>query len=156
LSFHRPSPDGSSRPPGKRKRLAADISTTTHARIGRGCLSLETELADVLKFLIGLVGVIAIMMGLAWAFTGNDFFIYKYFAPQYEQTRRDVFKGSEAYREGVLQELSQMHLDYIKGTPEQKAAISSIVMHRISYFDTKLLTPELRDFIAEVRNEQSK
>jgi hypothetical protein len=113
-------------------------------------------MGDVVKFIATLLGIVVLMLCIGWAFTGNNFFLYKYFAPQYEQVRREVFKGSEAYREGMLQELSQMHLDYIKGTTEQKAAIASVVMHRVAYFDTKLLTPELREFIAEVRNEQTK
>ena len=35
---------------------------------------------------------IIIVLGLSWLFTGNDFFLYRYFGPKTEQVRRDIYK----------------------------------------------------------------
>ena len=43
-----------------------------------------TILAGVLAFILFIV----LMLGLGWIATGNDFFLYKYFAPKQEAVRR--------------------------------------------------------------------
>src|SRR5271157_1542722 len=83
---------------------------------------------DILFFaLIGAM-VVIIGLGLAWIVQGNDFFMYRYFAPKQEQVRREVFEQSKAYNDGMIQELRTMQLDYIKGTKEQKDGMRSVIL----------------------------
>ena len=58
---------------------------------------------------IGLIiAFFVLMFGLTWAVQGNDFFMYKVFAPKYEQVRRTTFEQSKAYNQGMVQELQNM------------------------------------------------
>ena len=54
---------------------------------------------------------IILLLGLGWLVTGNDFFLFKVFAPKYEQVRRETFEQSKAYNQGMIQELQNMQFD---------------------------------------------
>lgn len=104
-------------------------------------------------FLTGILVIIGIL-GLGWVATGNDFFLYKYFAPKYEQVRRETFEESKAYRQGMIQELQNMQLEYVKATPEQKQVLASVILHRIADFDEKALPPDLWKFVIDLKRDQ--
>jgi hypothetical protein len=106
--------------------------------------------------LICFAGFIAIILGVTWIFQGNDFFLYRYFAPKYEQTRRDVFEQSKAYRQGMVMELQSMRFQYEQASPEHKEALASIILHRSADFDPEAMPPDLRSFIAGLRNPSTK
>lgn len=95
------------------------------------------------------------ILGLGWVIQGNDFFLYKTFAPKYEAVRRDTFEQSKAYNQGMAQELSSARLDYIKGDKEQKQAIRSLVLHRVAGYDVNMLHDDsLVDFINQLKQAQ--
>ena len=105
---------------------------------------------DILFFaLIGAM-VVIIGLGLAWIVQGNDFFMYRYFAPKQEQVRREVFEQSKAYNDGMIQELRTMQLDYIKGTKEQKDGMRSVILHKISGYPEDNLPSDLKQFVHEL------
>lgn len=96
-----------------------------------------------------LVGII----GLAWIIQGNDWFMYRVFAPRYEAVRRETFEQSKAYRQGMEQELQNMQFEYIKADAKHKAALASIILHRAADYDEALMSSDLRRFISELRTE---
>lgn len=107
---------------------------------------------------IGMVAAaIIVLLGLTWLFQGNDFFLYKTFAPKYEQVRRETFEQSKAYNQGMIQELSNMQFEYVKAAPEHKAALASIILHRTADFDLEQaqVPADLRAFIADLRKQRS-
>ena len=101
------------------------------------------------------VGVLVVigLLGVTWLAQGNDFSLYRYFAPKYEQVRRDTFEQSKAYRQGMVQELQNMQFEYAKAQPDQRAALASIILHRAADFDETVLPPDLRQFVAQLRRE---
>jgi hypothetical protein len=102
---------------------------------------------------IGLLVLVAIL-GLTWLVQGNNFFLYNFFAPKLEDSRREVFENTKSYQQGYLQELENMQFEWVKAAPEQKDALASIILHRAADFDQTKLTPELREFIDELRKER--
>ena len=107
---------------------------------------------------LSLIVFLVIVLGVAWLVQGNDFFMYKVFAPQYESVRRETFENSKAYRQGMIQELQNMRREYIQADdPEEKAALASIILHRASDFDLNQtdVPPDLREFIEQLRAEQN-
>ncbi|MFH1192660.1 MAG: hypothetical protein V1655_04270 [bacterium] len=73
---------------------------------------------------IGIVlGILIILFGMMWIVQGNDFFLYKVFAPKYEDVRRETFEHSRAFRQGTIQELEKMALDYNKASDPEKDAM---------------------------------
>lgn len=73
-----------------------------------------------------VISCLAGIIGLTWIVQGSDFFLYKTFAPKMEQARRETFEQSKAYRQGAVQELQNMQFEYVKASPDQKAALASV------------------------------
>lgn len=107
-----------------------------------------------MRYTIGwTLGILVLLLGIGWIAEGNEFFLYKFFAPKQEAVRREVFEQSKAYNQGVAQEIEAAELDYAKASPEQKAAIRSVVLHRIADYDESKLSPDLRSFVDGLRHE---
>ena len=105
----------------------------------------------------GIVLAIFVIFGLAWLVQGNDFFMYKVFAPKYEQVRRETFEQSRAFNQGMVQELQNMQFDYAKQTdPKVKEALASIILHRASGYNLNdpIVPYDLRTFIEQLRCER--
>lgn len=100
------------------------------------------------------VSIALALSALGWVVQGNDFLLFKFFAPRQEAARREVFEQSKAYREGMAQELRAMQLDYVKASPEQKKAIASIVVHRVAGVDLATLPADVRLFVRQAQQEQ--
>jgi hypothetical protein len=107
---------------------------------------------------VGLgIACIALMFGLTWAAQGNDFFLYKYFAPKQEAVRRQVFENSRAFNQGMVQELENMQYKYIQEKdPDTKAALADIILHRASGYnmDDPSVSSDLRGFIRKLRMDR--
>ena len=98
--------------------------------------------------------VIVLSIGLSWVFTGNGFAIYSVFAPKVESVRRNVFKQSQAYNDGMVNDLQSLRLDYVKSSdPQAKDAIASVIIQRSGSF-TGDMPGDLRDFIQKLKEEK--
>ena len=111
-----------------------------------------------MKQVVGAIVLgIAAILGLTWIVQGNDFFMYKYFAPKYEQTRRQVFEQTRSFNQGMVQELQNMQFEYVKTTdPNAKAALASIILHRASGYNLEdpIVPADLREFIQQLKQER--
>ena len=87
--------------------------------------------------------LVVIVLGITWAITGNSFFLYRIFAPKYEQVRREVFEQSKAYNQGMIQELQNMQFQYIQADEAHKGALASIILHRVADFPVDKLPVDL-------------
>jgi hypothetical protein len=107
--------------------------------------------------ILGWVAVAALaIMALTWAFQGNDFFLYKAFAPKYEEVRRQTFEESKAYNQGMIQELQNMQIQYGQANDAQKATLAGVILHRTADFnmDDPRVPATLRDFVKELKRER--
>jgi hypothetical protein len=95
---------------------------------------------------------LAVIGGLVWLGTENDVRLQRHYAPQLEQIRRDTFVESQAYNEGMLQELEHARLEYIKAPADQKAAIASLLQHQFASYDVNKLPPDDAQFLNQIRN----
>jgi len=104
---------------------------------------------------LGIVlGSIVFILCISWIFTGNDFFLYKYFAPKQESVRREVFEQSKAYNQGMIQELQNMQFEYEKADSAHQTALASIILHRAADYDENKMPTDLRDFIQKLKNDK--
>ena len=108
----------------------------------------------VLPIVGGVIGAVVLGLGLSWVVQGNRWFMYDFFAPKYEDTRRKTFEESKAYNEGMVQELQNMQFEYIKANDEQKKALASIILHRAADYDPDKLPPDLKEFIDKLKKER--
>lgn len=100
--------------------------------------------------LVGIVGALA----LIWVLTGNEFFMYRYFAPKQEAVRRQVFEQTKSYRQGMIQELYNMQRQYIVADDNHKDALASVILHQVADFPDDDLPTDLRVFIQQLRSGQ--
>jgi hypothetical protein len=95
------------------------------------------------------------LFALMWIVQGNDFFMYKFFAPKYEDARREVFENTQSYVEGKRQDLVKYRLEYMRAkTDEEKSALKYTIVQEFANFDeTKLPDGELRSFLYQMKYE---
>jgi len=110
---------------------------------------------DIFTAFLSFLTIIVIVLGLSWVFTGNDFFLYKYFAPKQEAVRRQVFEQSKAYNQGMIQELQNMQFQYLQTDKDHQAALAGIILHRAADYDIDKLPPDLYSFIQTLKNNQT-
>ncbi len=109
-----------------------------------------------LKIAETVVAIFAAFILLGWAIAGNEFFMFKVFAPKMEQVRRETFEQSKAYNQGMVQELQNMQFQYEQADSSHKAALGSIILHRAADFDVNKLPTDLYDFIQKLKNAKEK
>ena len=98
---------------------------------------------------VGLFYTILAIFVIAGSAIG--FWMYEYYAPKYEQVRYNTFKESQTYNDGMLRDLQDLQMEYMKANDDQKAALKAIVLHRFSVYDINRLPPDLRSFYASIR-----
>ncbi len=103
--------------------------------------------------MFGLLALVAVL-ALTWVFQGNDFFLYKAFAPAYEGVRRQVFEQTKSYNQGMVQELQNMQFQYLNVDKAHQDALASIILHRAADYDGQLPS-DLRSFIDNLKREQN-
>ncbi|MEK9151294.1 MAG: hypothetical protein AAB547_01540 [Patescibacteria group bacterium] len=108
------------------------------------------------KMVLGISGIVVLLLGFVWILQGNDFFLYKVFAPQYEQVRRETFEQSKAYNQGMIQELQNMQFQYVQAGDAHKVALADMILHRAADFDlTQPQVPaDLRQFITDLKRDR--
>lgn len=109
---------------------------------------------EIMRVVLGTLGVLIVAAVLAFALQGTDFFLYKVFAARQEAVRRDVFEQSRAYNEGMRQELQNMAFQYAQADDAHKSALASVILHRVADYDIGKLDPDMRSFVERLRAER--
>ncbi|MEQ1500155.1 MAG: hypothetical protein ABL917_02135 [Parcubacteria group bacterium] len=105
-----------------------------------------------------IVFVLIVGTAIGWFAQGNEFFLYKVFAPAQESVRRQVFEQSKAYNQGMIQELQNMQFEYVKEKDKDaKAALASIILHRAADYnlEDERVPADLRQFINQLKRERT-
>jgi hypothetical protein len=97
------------------------------------------------------IGIIICILAFVWLIQGNDFFMYKFFAPKYEQARRQVFEQTKSYNQGMIQELQNMQFQYVQADSLHKLALADVILHRAADFDENKLPADLKQFIQQLK-----
>jgi len=110
-----------------------------------------------MKFVATAIGVLVLILGLGWLFQGNDFFMYKVFAPKYEGVRREVFENTKSYNQAAIQELQNMQFQYVQAGDTQKATLADIILRRAADYnmDDPKVPSDLRSFVAGLKRERT-
>lgn len=115
----------------------------------------ELTLGQVVARVMGVLVLFVIVGGgLAWMVQGNEFFLYKVFAPARENVRREVFENTKSFNQGMIQELQNLQLEYVQAEEEHKKALASVILHRSADFPEDKLPEDLRAFIQDLKKER--
>lgn len=101
------------------------------------------------NLIIALAALIIFLVG-GWLLQGNSFFMFKVFAPLYEEARRETFEQSKAFKDGANQNLWALKLEYEKSSPELKPSVAHLIRAQAAGVDRNSLDPELRTFLEQL------
>jgi hypothetical protein len=99
-------------------------------------------------------GIGALVLFLAFVFGMNMFGLanYSFFAPKYRAVDAQVYKQSEQYNDGMIRDLENLQMEYMKANDTQKAGLKDIIIHRFSVYDMNRLPPNLFNFYNDLRS----
>lgn len=106
---------------------------------------LKTAAAGIV-ILLGIILISAMLMG-------TGLLQHAFFAPKFEQVRRNTFEQSKAYNQGMQQELRAMRFEYLRASDDQKAALASVIRHRFADYDHNNLPQDLSQFMQEINHD---
>lgn len=109
-----------------------------------------------MKIISATIGSLIGILALVWLFQGNDFFMYKFFAPNYEAIRREVFENTPSYKWGMIQELQNMQFKYEQATPNEKLVLAPIILRRANQYGEERLPADLYAFVKELKSQNTK
>lgn len=103
---------------------------------------------STMKEILGVVSVVAALVGLTWAGAYHGVIFRSVFAPKYEQIRRDTYVQSESHVRGTILDLQKRQIEYLREKdPATKEALASIIRQTASQVPSDLLPPDLRSFV---------
>ena len=113
-----------------------------------------------MKAFLSVIAAIAVLIVLPWLIMGQDFFLYRFFAPKYQAVQRQVFEQTPSYNKGMIQELTNMQYQYVQADFLHKVALSSLILLRVAEYEASdsqpRLPPNLQSFVSELRPKKLK
>lgn len=118
-------------------------------------MSYKQDVKDVAQFTtifgFGIWMFTLVILPLIGGLGYLSYWAYSFYAPKYEQVRYNTFKESQTYNDGMLRDLQNLKMEYIKANDEQKGALKAMILHRFSVYDVDRLPYDLRSFYAELQ-----
>ena len=105
-----------------------------------------------MKPFLAVVGGMLTLGAVTWGVAYHDLLFTSFFAPKYENVRRNTFEQSKSFRTGAVQELQNMQFEYIKASPEHKKALADIIRHRAAEVPVDAMPADLQSFISNLPN----
>lgn len=95
---------------------------------------------------------LALAVALGFVLTSIDYGSYRFWAPKYENARREVFVNTQSYVQGKISYLSQLRLDYETATTDtQRAALRTIILSEANQIKGEHLPPGLEAFVQSLQ-----
>lgn len=98
------------------------------------------------------MGALVVILGLTWVFQGNDFFMYRVFAPRYADAQRNTFENSQSYVDGKIAYLSELRAQY---EDSHRESTRTLILSEASQIDNAKLPRDLRVFIEGLKEKGS-
>ena len=107
-----------------------------------------------MKGFISWIAISLFLAAIASAVLAYTYEATAFFAPKYAEVRNDVFKNTQAYHDGMVNDLSDLRLQYMAASNhDHKAAIRATVLHRFATYPKDRLPAELREFFFSLWGE---
>ena len=107
--------------------------------------------------MIGIgVGIFAALIVIGFIFQAVGLGFYGYFAPKYEDAKREVFENTQSYVHGKIQDLQKKYGEWMKAESEvDKSVIEEMIRMEFANFPSDKIDNEtLRNFLESVMNHQ--
>ena len=105
----------------------------------------------VMKALFGSVFsvILVVVIGAAVLIGGSygGLYMFKTFAPQWEDARTDVYRNSKSYVEGTIRDLRRLKREYETADESQQQSFRTIILQRSDDLDYDHLPVDIRRFL---------
>lgn len=98
-----------------------------------------------------LVLLLIVGLGLDWIGAGENFFLYKYWAPKQEQVRRQVYEGTKSYHQGSVQRLNTLCTQVADADADHKPMINDVISHEFAEWSSDDVPDYLRPCLTTAR-----
>lgn len=89
---------------------------------------------------------------IVWGLNAFGLVTFRFFAPKYENARREVFEETKSYVHGMVQDLGKYMYEWQTGDKETRLAIEAVIRVRYANFPaSKVKDPALRAFLQKCR-----
>ena len=106
----------------------------------------------MIKGIFAGIGALVLFFGLIFGLNLFGFANYSFFAPKYRAVENQVYKESTQYNEGMVRDLENLQMEYMKANDSQKAALKDIILHRFAVYDVNRLPSNLYSFYNDLRS----
>lgn len=106
---------------------------------------------EVIGILAAIVLVFAVFIGVGWLAQGNDFFMFKFWAPKYEQVRRETYEQTKSYRQGSVQRLGTLCTQVDQADDAHKGMLNQVIEHEFVEWNSADIPAHLRSCLDTAR-----
>ena len=103
------------------------------------------------RVIMWVLVIIFISMALDWFAMGNNFFLYKFFAPKQEAVRRQVYEQTKSYRQGSVQRLNTLCTQFNDADNDHKPMINSVIAQEFAEWNADDVPGYLQSCLARAR-----
>lgn len=101
------------------------------------------------------VGVLAlcliVVMALGFVVQGYDLSMFKFWAPKYENVKREVFENTQSFVQGKVSYLTTLRFQYSQASGDERKALRSLILSEASTINDDRLPPDLVVFINQLK-----
>jgi hypothetical protein len=105
-----------------------------------------------MKPVLAIIGGFTGLGLITWGITYHQLSFLSFFAPKFEDVRRNTYERSKSFRTGAVQELQNMQFEYIKAAPAHKKALADVIRHRAVEVPADAMPSDLQSFISNLPN----
>ena len=98
-----------------------------------------------------IIAFFVVMFGLSWIIQGNDWFMYKFWAPKYEQVRRETYEQTKSYRQGSVQRLGTLCTQVAAADEAHKGMLNQVIAHEFVEWNSADIPAHLQACLASAR-----
>lgn len=108
---------------------------------------------DTLAFIFGTIIAIAVVIGIGFGINYLNLLSYSFFAPKYEDARRNVFENTQSFVDWKNQEIDKYYMEFSRSdSDKEKKAISSVLIHSLAWVDEEKLGYTEKLYLNEMKN----
>jgi hypothetical protein len=111
---------------------------------------------DALKGIGVFAGIFVAIFCVGMLFQGQDFIMYKFWAPKYANVQREVFENTKSYQQGMIQDLRKSQEEYVQADSTEKYALAGIILKRVADVPEENIPADLQLFLRELRALKAK
>ncbi len=103
-----------------------------------------------MRVIAGVILAVILVVGITIGGQALGLWSYSFFAPKYENARREVFENTQSYIESKRQSLTNYYDDFRKADNTEKLAIRKLMLQEFANFEIENLTATQQKWYKEM------